>query len=419
MQAQSPNPQQNAASPEEALQALITDPDFERLEALLTEFNPFDVLGVARSELRHSRTIAWLLNPRGSHGLRDYFLRGFLSQAATEARERGITNVPFTPTDIDGWKFSDVEVARERHDIDILLTSESDGFICPIENKVGSDEHSNQLSRYLQTVESEYTGLAPFPIYITPDGRKPQQKQDAERWTPFSYEKVADLITQISEARRSTISASVANFLEQYDQTIRRRIVNTLSDIDKLALQIYIDHSEAIDLIIKARPSSASAMYWDIIEPAIERYAPDLKPDYHTRTMRRLFVPQLDDIPDINKGERWTDSGRMVLFEFKCWGRDNMEIWLTVGPGPQETHERLLQLAMQYGRPFFSSPKQSGDWFYIYKKPILDRQDFNPFDPDKARPKIEKAIKDFYDADYWPLVKAIRKEFGLSPVSPN
>ena len=73
------NAQQDTVSPEEALQALIMDPDLERLENLLAEFNLLKVLGVARSEIHHSRTIAWLLNPRESHGLGNYFLHGFLS----------------------------------------------------------------------------------------------------------------------------------------------------------------------------------------------------------------------------------------------------------------------------------------------------------------------------------------------------
>ena len=70
--------QQGSASPEEALQRLILDGDLERLEDLLAEFNLFDVLSIARQETQHSAFLAWLLDPRGSHGLRDYFLRGFL-----------------------------------------------------------------------------------------------------------------------------------------------------------------------------------------------------------------------------------------------------------------------------------------------------------------------------------------------------
>ena len=105
-------------SQRESLQNFILDRDFERLEDQLAEFNLFDVLGVEHKELQHSALLAWLLNPRGSHGLRDYFLRKFLSDAAREATLRGTTSI--TPIAVDRWKLDDVEVVTERHHVDIL-----------------------------------------------------------------------------------------------------------------------------------------------------------------------------------------------------------------------------------------------------------------------------------------------------------
>ena len=172
-------PQLGVSSQENALQTLIMDSDLERLEDLLVQFNLFDVLGIARREVQHSKFIAWLLDPYGSHGLGDYFLRGFLAQAAAYGRERGISD--FTPFDVDSWKFQDIEVATERHHIDILVIDESDGFVCLIENKIGGAEHSSQLSNYLRTVEHEYEGLTAFPIFLTPDGAEPDDDDDADR----------------------------------------------------------------------------------------------------------------------------------------------------------------------------------------------------------------------------------------------
>ena len=36
---------------------------------------------------------------------------------------------------------------------------------------------------------------------------------------------------------------------------------------------------------------------------------------------------------------------------------------------------------------------------------------------DEAKMKVEQAIQEFCETDYFPLVNAIRTEFGLSPVS--
>lgn len=405
--------QQGGASPEEALQALILDRDLERLEDLLAEFNLFDVLGIARQETQHSAFLAWLLDPRGSHGLRDYFLRGFLTQAAAEARENGI--LALTPLDVDSWKLSDIKVATERHRIDILLMDENDGFVCLIENKIRSGEHSDQLNRYLRTVEREYEGLTPFPIFLTPEGTEPAGEEDAKRYVPLDYGAVADLIDRALNTRDSTISATVASFLAQYVRSLRRRVLDNTDNIDALAYQLYNNHREAIDRIIRAK-SLPPTMTWDIVDSVMERYALDLQHDFHIQTCRRLFSPYLGEIPDLKDGKGWTKSGRIVLFEF-IHRNEELTFYVMVGPGPQETRERLDELAQKSGEPWNPESKTMKRHFKIYRKPILSQRDHDPFDLDKARPKIEKAIADFYSNDYWPMVNAIREEFGLSPVS--
>ena len=228
--------QDGITTSQEVLQALILDPDLEHLEDLLADFNLFDVLGIARAELQHSAFLAWLLDPRGSHGLRDYFLRTFLFKAAEEASSLGIGDI--TPLEVDSWKLSDIEVATERHYIDILVLGRSDGFVCLIENKIGASEHSNQLSRYLSTVESEYEGLDPFPVFLTPDGVEPESLADAERYVPFDYGEIADLIERTLKTRGSTISGSVTDFLEQYARSLRRHVVNDRDNVDELANRI-------------------------------------------------------------------------------------------------------------------------------------------------------------------------------------
>lgn len=406
MELSSPNAKLDAISPEEALQAFTSDPDLERLETLLAEFNLFDVLGITRSELQHSRVIAWLLNPRGSHGLSDYFLRGFLSQAATMAKEREIKCVAFTPEDVDGWKFGNIKVAPERHKIDILLIDGSNGFVCPIENKVGSGEHSDQLSRYLQTVESEYGDLTPFPIYLTPDGRKPEKKRDAERWIPFGYEIVADLLKQTLDRCGLTISADVSSFLKQYERTIRRRVLDTPSDIDKLALQIYNDHRQAIDHIIKVKPIN---MLWPIVETVVERHAPDFR-NHSSDNIHLYFTsPRLDFHIDENKPEP------MFRFDF-LHHQESLRLRLMVARD-SETRNRLFQMdpPTDYDHRKRNPDQQE---FRMYWKEVLSRHECNPSNPD-MKPRLGKAVQEFYDNDYWPLVNAIREEFGQPSISPS
>src|SRR5258708_36134901 len=82
-----------------ALEALVVDnPDLERLEALLDQFNMFEVIGAVRQELRHSDFLAFLLDPQQNHGLGDAFFKRLLQTILMSVQH---TNVPRTQIDLD------------------------------------------------------------------------------------------------------------------------------------------------------------------------------------------------------------------------------------------------------------------------------------------------------------------------------
>lgn len=60
-------------------------PEFQKLNAYYMQSTVFDVLGVQRSETRHSAFLAWLLNPKASHFLKEMPLRKFLALIAAKA----------------------------------------------------------------------------------------------------------------------------------------------------------------------------------------------------------------------------------------------------------------------------------------------------------------------------------------------
>ena len=54
---------------------LINDEDFDRLELGLNQPNIFEILRISKTEIRHSNFLSWLLNPKGSHGIGEVFLK--------------------------------------------------------------------------------------------------------------------------------------------------------------------------------------------------------------------------------------------------------------------------------------------------------------------------------------------------------
>ena len=64
---------------------LVLDPQFAVFERLANRPNLFRIVGRTFTETWHSMLLAWLLDPRGSHGLGDFALRRLLLAAADEA----------------------------------------------------------------------------------------------------------------------------------------------------------------------------------------------------------------------------------------------------------------------------------------------------------------------------------------------
>ncbi|MDY0142436.1 MAG: PD-(D/E)XK nuclease family protein [Bacteroidales bacterium] len=150
---------------------------YEELSHLKGEkFNLFDILDRRTDEVKtHSAIIAELLNPKGSHGLGDEFLKLFLNQINTRVAEQtnqiNIQNTKDTSVFVEYpiGEIKDDEVIGGR--IDILLTNER--FNLCIENKILANDQHLQLFRYHNFLKNRRN---PYLLYLTLDGGDPDRK---------------------------------------------------------------------------------------------------------------------------------------------------------------------------------------------------------------------------------------------------
>ena len=178
-------------SDEDALVRFVSDnPELERLEKILGQFNLFEAMGVTRTEIRHSDFLAFLLNPRETHGLSDGFLKLFLKKACG-----GKPGCALSPVEVDAWNLSELEVEREWEGVDILLVHKPKEIVCWIENKIGTVEHSDQLARYVEKVSAMYPNFKKIPLYLTPDGSPPTH----ESYFPIDYALVIEALKSMEE----------------------------------------------------------------------------------------------------------------------------------------------------------------------------------------------------------------------------
>ncbi len=186
-----------------ALEALVVDnPDIERLEVLLGQFNIFEALRAVRQEVRHSDFLAYLLDPTQNHGLGDEFARRLLQKALTLANTQPL---PLSPIDLDIWSLNELVVQREWQNIDLLLSDEPHRLAVIIENKIDSSEHSDQLERYLGIVRQHHPEWNILGLYLSPDGDAPSH----ETYIPLDYATVCKIVERLIESRSSTIGADI------------------------------------------------------------------------------------------------------------------------------------------------------------------------------------------------------------------
>lgn len=380
----------------EALERLIANnPDLERLEAVVADFNPFVAMGWTRQEARHSAFLRWLLDPDETHGLGTYPLRVFLKEILIGASGDDAPTV----FDADMWDLDSTVVLAEWERIDILIRNDAEKFLVVLENKVGSSEHSQQLQRYRELIEVTFPEHGRIYVYLTPAGDTPSD----EAYTPFSYAQVVACVDRIMHRRRGQLSDEVQKFLEQYTELVRRHIVED-SEIQELCRRLYEQHRLALDLIYEHRPDRALEVS-RALQAAVEG-TPGLTLDGSNKTYIRFTTETLDIFPPLAEG--WTKSGRMVLFEFEN-ANGRIALKLVLGPAPahlrQIVHERAQERKDVLKRAHY---KVYPKWWTFHGRPWLRPKPYAERTIEELSEQFAQMLNDFVDNELPELEAVLR-----------
>jgi len=290
--------------------------ELRELERRLGRFNIFRVLGFEEGELRHSNVLAWLFQPRESHGLGDLFLRRFLMRVVNEASF--LPEDSLSPVDIDGAEIREVEVLREWQNIDVLIKVKTakDAWTIVIENKVNSVQHSKQLTKYRHIIEEDTSESLEKRMFIllSKNGEEPEE----DCYLTASYAQVYDVLKQCIGEKAGAIGNEPEALLKNYLTLLEERFMED-SEIARLAASIYKSHQLALDTILEHRPDSLMAIT-DKLRTKLENHAKSkkLKPMASVKGLIR-FIPIKWDTPanlDSPTGKDWG----YVMCELNLWG---------------------------------------------------------------------------------------------------
>ena len=306
---------------------LVDNQELESINDRLSSFNLFSVLRIEKAEIRHSNILAWLLNPNESHGLRDTFLRRFISRLLMENDQIPIA---LTPAQIELIKFSDIEVMREWNNIDVLVRSHNEKWCLLIENKIGSKESKGQLEKYINVVKKDVPNYQIISVLLTLEGDEPSDAAIEVGYIPLSHTQVLDVAERIVKQNYSKIPSDAQVLINHYLDILRRLTMQDDELID-LCKTVYRKHRQAIDLIVEYGSSSQA------LDACQEEIGQIVDCEFISRSGRRiLFLPSEMGIHLPNmKMNGWGNVPRPV--PVVCWflimsKRGKFQCVIEVGP---------------------------------------------------------------------------------------
>jgi len=396
-------------SDQAALEALVVEnPDLERLETLLEQFNIFEALEAVHVEVRHSAFLSYLLSPSENHGLGDLFVKQLLKRALSTTVQQSYT---ITPIDLDVWDLNNLIVLREWQNIDLLLIDEVNKLVVVVENKINSEEHSDQLSRYRQIILQHYPDWHKIYLFLSPEGDLPSD----ESYIPVDYIAICELLEQIVANRSSSIGPDVLMAIQQYTRMLRRHIVSE-SEITELCQKIYRKHKKALDMIFDYRPDLQGSI-WELLETMIKEQD-ELVLDHSSKSYIRFGVKEWDTTI-LLQGEGWTRSGRILLFEFQNFS-DKLSLYLTIGPGPIDTRNKLFELAKEHKPPFKIAFRTLGKyWSTIDKYPILEASSYEGLTMEEIEADIRKKWKQYLEHNFVDINTIIKRQKWIFEASKD
>ncbi len=270
-------------------------------------FNIFEILKAEHYEVTtHSAILAELLNPNGSHGCTDIFLKSFLEVLNLKELFHNLNEVSVdVERSIGALDYENKEYGGR---IDLIIHEKNKAAII-IENKIYADDQDKQLYRYCRYARNTFNNNFNI-LYLTLDGKEPPKKstegKDASiQVEPYciSYQYhikkwIEDSIPLVSS------KMNLQNSLKQYLQ-----IINKLTNQDMNS----ISTEKLITLLSSPKNINNALLIRDTIDDALDMF------------MRNVFVPQLEEISkELNLeyslyGNHWYDTYAGFIFYKKEW----------------------------------------------------------------------------------------------------
>ena len=241
-------------------------------------YNLFSILNIERYELKHSALIANLLDPKGSHGCGDAFLRAFFEIALKERA------YPFEDcTHLHSYtEYYTGPIAGDtggRIDILVESKSKSSHYGLIIENKIYAGDQDKQLTRYDNYGKETFGADGYLLVYLTLYGCDASKESTATKsaeevgYLRLSY--AEDILRWLEQCvRLADNKPLVRESLNQYIRTIKQLTYQDMNQENiQTIIDLAVDHPEVVATLSSKRDAIAQGIRKKYIFDKLKEYA--------------------------------------------------------------------------------------------------------------------------------------------------
>lgn len=239
-------------------------------------YNLFSILNIERYELKHSALIANLLDPKGSHGCGDAFLKAFFEIAL-----KG-TAYPFessTPPQSHTEHYTGLIAGDTGGRIDILVESKSSHYGLIIENKIYAGDQDKQLTRYDNYGKKTFGADRYLLVYLTLFGSEASEgstaKGNAKEVDYLCLSYAEDILRWLEQCvRLADNKPLVRESLNQYIRTIKQLTYQDMNQENiREIIDLAVDYPEVVATLSSKRDAIAQGIREKYIFPKLRKYA--------------------------------------------------------------------------------------------------------------------------------------------------
>lgn len=250
------------------LATLCASKEFSQLLPKWNRFSPFCVMRAERQEIRHTTTLAWLLDPRGSHQMGEKFLRCFLQQlpgyAPAQAHKANAeTAQVYREVSLSRNMKKHLVALEQENDgiplekksgnrLDILIEGRDKGqrpWAVAIEAKIGSKQARGQLPAYALHLRKRFENSDLLMLYLTVNEDEPE---GCDEWVNVLWGSTVAAALEAALHECQDIPPKVRDFLDDYLTLLRHVAHDAKSDLTE-EIRFFANSKDAAPIFHKLK----------------------------------------------------------------------------------------------------------------------------------------------------------------------